>query len=317
MRYTHFATLVLTLLGFAGFLGLKSQPWRESGGRSSVGPQQHAEVSLQPSHEAVGSLVHDAIDPTVDQKFPLPPTSTHVDAFESVLRLAQDCYRNVNEIDDYSCVFIKRERINGQLNDREFVFAKVRHGVDSAKSIPAPFGVYLKFLAPGKMKGREILYVDGQNDGKIVFRKGGPRLAFLTGTIDPFSLAAMMGNRYPITEFGLKRLVERMIDLGQKEANSGQTNFRVLENVTFEESGCYTCIEIDHAEQKPEFEFHLARIYVDPKIGVPVRFESYLWPESADEPPPLMEEYTYTQLEFNVGLEAVDFDPQNPKYGFR
>jgi hypothetical protein len=42
-------------------------------------------------------------------------------------------------IKDYSCTMVKRERIDGKLNDHEYMFAKVRH---------EPFSVYLYFLSP-------------------------------------------------------------------------------------------------------------------------------------------------------------------------
>ncbi|MGN6136394.1 MAG: DUF1571 domain-containing protein, partial [Aureliella sp.] len=34
------------------------------------------------------------------------------------------------------------------------------------------------------------------------------------------------------------------------------------------------------------------------------------------DPPPLEEEYTYLDVQLNVGLKDIDFDPENPAYNF-
>ena len=62
-------------------------------------------------------------------------------------------------IKDYSCTMVKRERINGKLNDQEFMYLQVRH---------EPFSVYMYFLGPEKLKGQEALYVAGKNNGNLL-----------------------------------------------------------------------------------------------------------------------------------------------------
>ena len=46
---------------------------------------------------------------------------------------------SLNKIEDYQCTMVKRERINGELGEHEYMFVKVRH---------KPFSVYTYFLAP-------------------------------------------------------------------------------------------------------------------------------------------------------------------------
>ena len=60
--------------------------------------------------------------------------------------------------------------------------------------------------------------------------------------------------------------------------------------------------------QRDHFRYHLARIFVDDALQVPIRFAAYTWPENAGDPPQLEEEYTYRQLQFNVGYSDADFD---------
>ena len=65
------------------------------------------------------------------------------------------------------------------------------------------------------------------------------------------------------------------------------------------------------------FLFHLARIFVDDELNLPIRYESYDWPEKPGGPPELIEEYTYLNLKLNNGFTDADFDIRNPNYQFR
>ena len=67
---------------------------------------------------------------------------------------------------------------------------------------------------------------------------------------------------------------------------------------------------------RPYFDFHIAQIYIDKALNVPVRYAAYTWPEAAGEKPLLLEEYTYVNMKLNVGLTDADFDDHNKNYGF-
>ncbi len=69
-------------------------------------------------------------------------------------------------------------------------------------------------------------------------------------------------------------------------------------------------------EQTPEFDFHIARIYLDTNLRIPVRYEAFLWPIKPNEEPPLEEQYSYSDVKLNVGLQDDDFDPENKAYQF-
>jgi hypothetical protein len=77
-----------------------------------------------------------------------------------------------------------------------------------------------------------------------------------------------------------------------------------------------TCIEVVHPVPRRNFRFHLARIFVDDELNLPIRYESYSWPTTPGGAPELIEEYTYLDLKLNVGLTDSDFDIQNPNYQF-
>ena len=72
------------------------------------------------------------------------------------LRVAQEQVKLIDaNIQDYSALLYKQERIDGELQEQEVAFVKVRH---------QPFSVHMFFLSPHK--GRECLYVPGANGEK-------------------------------------------------------------------------------------------------------------------------------------------------------
>jgi outer membrane lipoprotein-sorting protein len=77
-----------------------------------------------------------------------------------------------------------------------------------------------------------------------------------------------------------------------------------------------TMIQVVHPVSRRNFTFHIARIYVDKELNLPIRYESYDWPRKAGETPTLLEAYTYLNLKLNVGLTDLDFDHTNPEYAF-
>jgi hypothetical protein len=47
-----------------------------------------------------------------------------------------------------------------------------------------------------------------------------------------------------------------------------------------------------------------------------LKYASYSWPLEEGGEPLLDEEYTYTELQLNVGLDDSDFDTEHPDYRF-
>jgi hypothetical protein len=52
-------------------------------------------------------------------------------------------------------------------------------------------------------------------------------------------------------------------------------------------------------------------------LQIPVRYAAYNWPEQEGGQGVLIEEYTFRNIQLNVGLTDADFDFHNPHYGFR
>ena len=215
-------------------------------------------------------------------------------------------------VKDFSCILVKRERINGRLGGYEYLRTNVRRERQSGDQT-VPFAVYVEFLAPRKVQGRKVLYVAGRNNNKMLVRKGGLHFGHVIVNIAPTSDAALRNNHYPITELGLSNVVSRLMEQAKHDivADPAAENTEVVfyRNAKIDGRSC-THIRVTHPKEDHTFAFHQANIYVDDKLHVPLRVESYTWPKRPGEPPVLMEEYTYMRLKINVGLTDRDFSEE-------
>lgn len=244
-----------------------------------------------------------------------PSVASHL---ESVIQEAERRHRTfTDQVADYTCTLVKRERINGQLLNYEHADVKIRHRQILNGQIVAPFSVYIKFHAPAELQGREVIYVEGQNDGKIIARRGGRRFAYVTTAVDPFGELAMERNRYPITHTGIQRLFEELLAVGQEELQNplDELEYRQVNGVKIDGRIC-RMLEFSHPVQRDNYRYHIARIFVDEELDLPIRHAAYDWPDEEGGKPKLLEEFTYLHLKLNVDLADWDFDHRNEEYGF-
>jgi hypothetical protein len=238
-------------------------------------------------------------------------------SLDPALEIARNSLEHIEQnVRDYTCTLVKRERVQGELLDYEFMHCKVRHQQVQDGKVVVPFGVYLSFLKPDSMKGREVIYVDGANSGKLIAHEGGFKGRFIpTVSLLPTSAIALRGNRYPITEIGIKTLTERLIEKGSRDRQLGECEVHLVDGAKVKNRVC-TMLEVKHLERRPEYEFCVARIFLDNELNMPIRYEAYDWPRSPQGPPELIEEYTYVNVQLNVGLSDDDFNAENPNYRF-
>jgi outer membrane lipoprotein-sorting protein len=220
-------------------------------------------------------------------------------------QVVADCKARYETVEDYTCTFFKRERIDGSLYTPHVMTVKAR---------TKPTSLYFKFLQP--YAGREAIYVQGQNHGKIVAHDVGlARVVAGTMHLDPKGDMAMEENRHPVTEAGLGAMIDTVKARWDSELHPGESIVLFHPNARVSERPCLM-VETIHPKPGPGFLFHKVKFYVDKELGLPVRFEAYDWPKSTGVEPELMEEYTYTNLRLNVGLKDRDFDPANKQYSY-
>jgi hypothetical protein len=200
---------------------------------------------------------------------------------------------------DYCCNFIKQERIDGELADQQQILLKVAH---------EPFSVYMSFIKP--FSGREIVYVAGQNGGNMVVLEAGFKRMLGKLNLDPQGALAMKGQKRPITDVGIRNLTAKLTKMWERELQfaecevTSEPNIKALGRMT-------TMIKVTHPKPRQDFKFHVARLFLDNELKIPIVFEAYLWPEEASVDPPLEEQYLYANLKINNGFTAREFDTVN------
>lgn len=221
------------------------------------------------------------------------------------IRIIRECQARFAGVKDYTCTFYKRERIGDKLTDMSVMAMKMRN---------TPQSVYLKFHQPNK--GREAIYVEGGNDGYVLAHDVGfTKLLAGTMRLDPNGSRAMENCRHPVTKAGIGNLIRTVVDRWAAELNDRESVVLFDPKIRLGSASCLL-IEAIHPGKKPEFMFHKVRLFIDERLGFPVRYEAYDWPKGPGDPPLLLEEYAYEGVKVNVGLTESDFDAGNKLYSF-
>ena len=114
---------------------------------------------------------------------PAAPGEHPIDASLAIAHKVQEHLEK--DVKDYTCIFVKNERVNGELVGPQQMLAKVRQ---------EPLSVYFKFLKPADVKGREVIYYPEKNGGKLVAREGSGLKRLLSA---PFGSSRQAPWRWP------------------------------------------------------------------------------------------------------------------------
>ena len=220
----------------------------------------------------------------------------------ALARRSQAAYRKVR---DYTAVFVKQERIDGKLSKPNYTLLKFRK---------KPFSVYMQWLRPHD--GREVIYVHGRHDGKLIAHETGLKEAVVgTVELEPTSRRALKDSRRPVTQAGIGHIIDEMLTTWERERRYGEIDVKLFKNAKVGGRQC-VCIQVYHPVPRREFQYCLSRVYIDEELKLPIRFEGYDWPRRHGRQPELVEAYTYTKLKLNPGMSEQDFDVRNPQYAF-
>lgn len=235
------------------------------------------------------------------------------DALQRAQRSLTLCRESVN---DYTALLVKRERIGNTLGPHEYMTAKIRCRKVVDGRLVQPLSVYLSFVKPAAVKGREVLYVEGQNNGNLIAHEGGFKGRFLpTVKLAPTGTLAMRGQRYPMTEIGLENLLVKLIERGEQAKQLPDVTTELRSGIKVNNRPC-TLLTVTQPTKRPELLFYQAKVYMDEELNMPIRYIAYDWPSAPGKPLSVIEEYNYLNLKLNVGLSDKDFDPTNSAYSF-
>jgi outer membrane lipoprotein-sorting protein len=211
-------------------------------------------------------------------------------------RFMQNWQRRYGEVVDYTGVWVPEEAWKGHTRRSQAAF-KFRK----------PFDLYLDWTQ-SEERVREALFRRGWNGEKVRVRAvfGGIPLI---GDLAPAGYWARLGSHYPLTEFGLNRLVERLQEQLLQAWLQGNLRVRFLGVQPHEGNPCYV-LEFAFSVTRREYSSSRIVTYWDIARRLPVKYEAYDWEGD------LMEGHAYYHLQLNVSLSDTDFDAANPAYGF-
>lgn len=316
-RVRNLLTLLLAT-GAAGLIHFTDDPSRIGGSplaRASSDPLP-AGRNVPPSPPLPVSLEDEAAgDARVPQQAAAdaddPEVLRGIWALKMSSSLLEKGCKAFSKVTDYTAVMHKQERINGRLGDGQEIELKLRH---------EPFSVYMKWTSGDR--GRQLIYVDGQNDGNMLVQPGGIK-GRLTGvmSLDPTGTLAMSESRHPVTQAGLLELARTVLNFQRKDLERG-TGFtcELRDDETFEDRPCYLyTVVYDSPEVHPEYRKSM--LYIDKELSMPICVKNFTWardpnPETIDEDT-LVEFYAYTDLQIRQRLSTADFDQHNSDYRLR
>jgi hypothetical protein len=231
------------------------------------------------------------------------------------LLLLEKGYQQFSVFSDYIATFFKRERVDGVLGDGQIVNIKVRH---------EPFSVYMKWVVGDR--GREVLYVDGKNDGKLLVKKGGFAGRILGALkLDPNGSLAMKESRHPVTKAGLLNLVGELLIHRRKEVLLDDSLFHcvMLDNQEVNNRSCYGFV-LEFDNRTVSQLYRKSVMYLDKELLIPLHLQNYTWPEHEGETDAqkldaetIIEHYTFSNIKLNLNLADLDFDRTNENYSLR
>jgi hypothetical protein len=192
----------------------------------------------------------------------------------------------------------KQERVDGELRERETGFMKFRK----------PLSVYIKWTK-GPNAGTEVLYVKGENDGKLLAKPTG-LLGLKTYRLDPRGRLAMADNRHPITDAGIGHTIDLLESSRKRAVANGVARVRLLPKAPKARPPGARFELIVDAGRNAGYYCRRAVVTFDEKTGLVSAIQVYDWDNR------LLEDYRYFNIKTDPGLTDRDFDPNNPAYRF-
>jgi len=221
-------------------------------------------------------------------------TMQQLAARDPIAFLENCIYRYNQAVRCYRAKFHKRERIDGKLNGSEEIDVCFRE---------KPYSVLFRWNE-GARKADAALYVEGQNDGKLLVKPHGG-LRSLAGIVkrDPEGSDAKNSGRYPLTQFGLKDAALRALASWKTAKAEDGLHVELVGEEKVKECGGRACWVLKRSKyKKPENDgITETTLYIDKEtwlqVGSVVRGEGGK----------LVGEYFFRDLQLNPKFDDETF----------
>lgn len=264
-------------------------------------------------HKAAPVVMENSVPVTAPADVDLSPEQRSERALQAKVELLEKGVAFLKSMPDYTAQFSKQELVHGELLEEQTMQMKVRH---------QPFCVYLKWIDYDI--GREVMYVDGVNEGKMLVHAGGWKSRLPAILMEPDGSLAKKEARHPVTEAGLLNLA--LTILSYNKADLARANFKLCQQLADQSVGgrdC-RCFNLEYRDRATSPEYRKSVVMIDKEWGVPLFVKNFGWPNEDQTPTDneldeatLTESYTYSDVKFRSGLTAYDFDNANEDYGFK
>jgi hypothetical protein len=277
----------------AALVGISNSPVQSADDRPSLAPRAAASVPAgMPSATAQGPRIDTGAKASLIEFARRDP--------RGLLRLARErCQR---ETGDFSCLFVKQERINGTLKPVEEIDARYR---------AEPLSVFMTWRCGADQAKRALFidseeYVDGQGQRLARVEPAGALLRLVVSDVlvPIHDARARAASRRAIDEFGFRstfELLERVNDLA---AARHELDFQYAGEGAVD--GRATVILVRHLPYTgaggPYPDAKLV-LHLDQEWLLPTAVYSYTDPEGHE----LLGSYVFTQVQLNPGLGEDDF----------
>lgn len=219
----------------------------------------------------------------------------------------------LESIPDYTAAFCKQELVHGELTEEQSIHLKCRH---------RPFSVYLKWETGDE--GREVLFIEGQNDDEMIVHGGGWKARLPALSISPTSSLALKESRYPITNAGILELAKTMLNVHEEDLKSGAVSrCEKLADQEFDGRPCETFL-VEYRDEKISPTYRKSVTLLDKEWHIPVYARNFGWANEGStatgdqlDEETLIEYYTFAEIRFRQQLAEVDFDRTNEDYRFK
>ena len=208
----------------------------------------------------------------------------------------------VAKLRDAEYTFHQLEVVDGELQPQQVIQVKFRR----------PHDVYMTWIGEA-YTGRQLVFRRGMNNGKLMVDPG-PWIPSLW--LDPLGSLASAGQRHSVNEVGFVAVAKLYVaDTNKIEADPTRFDPEVTDEGVTVEYGesvhCFTTLLPKDVE--PSFYSLKARTCFSERSDLPVRVQAW---DNEDGKVMMVEDYGYEDTRVNVGLVDLDFDPNNPAYGF-
>jgi len=204
--------------------------------------------------------------------------------------------RSLNHFDatirDYRGTLYRQERMFGKLGREQVINFKFKDD---------PHSVAMSWVHNAAKIDR-LLYVEGQNDNKMLVRQDGLFALLGTARRDPHSKDVLVASLKPVTEFGFLKVLQSLAD--ESASGPGKPKVTTKYVKTFYKYG-RNVIEFEQTIDNPhDMKVSKRTMLFDIDLLIPIERMAY-GPNGE-----LLYKYVYRDMRFNTGLTSSDFTPQ-------